>query len=220
MNLKTAKRNAMLTILVDVKKTIWMSLTGMVLSCPAIAASFDCTKAQTSVETLICADAALSKLDEEMANVYRDVLAYVIDPATLRIEQEQWLKVRNKSIDKEPLSQQYHERIFTLRTEKTITKNEPRYRYMLERGEDKALCPHMTQVFNDKFKTPWYKSWLKLESDPILFGLPYSKQFERLPGVAYDKHSTFDMLLVKYPTSPEFLRLWFSILAVVQCPSG
>lgn len=186
------------------KKTIWMSLTGLVLSCPAIAASFDCTKTQTSVETLICGDAGLSKLDEEMAKVYGSALAYVIDPATLRIEQEQWLRVRDKFIDKESILQQYKERIISLRTEKAITKNEPHYRYKLEHSEDKVLCPHMTQVFNDKFKTPWYKSWLKLESDPILFGIPYSQQFERLPGVAYDKRSTFDMLLAKYPTSSEF----------------
>lgn len=168
------------------------------------AASFDCSKASTKVEKMICADAELSKLDEKLARVYKSALAYVIDPATLKIEQGQWLKVRDQASDKKSLLQRYQDRISSVRNWKTMTKNEPHYRYKLEHSEDKVLCPHMTQVFNDKFKTPWYKSWLKLEPDPYLFGVPYSQHFERLPGVAYDKRSTYSMFLSKYPTSPEF----------------
>src|SRR3990167_6280936 len=38
----------------------------LVPSIPAQAASFDCAKAATKVEILICADAELSKLDDEL----------------------------------------------------------------------------------------------------------------------------------------------------------
>lgn len=38
----------------------------LVLALPAQAASFDCAKAGTKVEKLICGDVELSKLDEEL----------------------------------------------------------------------------------------------------------------------------------------------------------
>ena len=43
------------------------------LAAPALgsAASFDCAKASTKVEELVCADAALSAQDETLAAVYR-----------------------------------------------------------------------------------------------------------------------------------------------------
>ena len=42
----------------------------------AEAASFDCAKARTAVEKMICADAELSKLDDEMAAVHRQASEY------------------------------------------------------------------------------------------------------------------------------------------------
>lgn len=188
----------------SMKQIIWTTSVWLALGCSVHAASFNCSKAQTPIEIQICANAALSKLDEEMFSVYRRAMAYVIDPVTLKTEQGQWLKVRDQSSDKELLIRQYQERILFIQTEINRTKKEPYYRYKLEYSKNKTLCLHMTKVFNSKFKTPWYKSWLKLEPDPILFGIPYSQHFEKLPGITYDKRSTFDMLLAKYPTSAEF----------------
>jgi uncharacterized protein len=182
----------------------WMASIWLALCCSAHAASFDCAKAQAEIDKQICANAALSKLDVEMSSVYRSAMAYVIDPATLQVEQEQWLKVRDQSSDKKFIIQHYQERIHSIRTEMNWTKNEPHYRYRLEYSQDRVLCPHMSKVFNSKFKTPWYRSTLKLEPDPVLFGVPYSQHFERLPGISYDKRKTYDMFLAKYPTSPEF----------------
>lgn len=81
-----------------------------------------------------------------------------------------------------------------------------RYRYRLEDGADKEVCRHMIQVFNKQFKTPWDKGRLGLKSNviPKIQGTPYDQVFERLPGVEYDKRAVFNMLLSKYPTSPEF----------------
>lgn len=79
-----------------------------------------------------------------------------------------------------------------------------RYRYRLEDGAQNEVCRHMTQVFNERFKTPWNKGWLRLEPVPKILGTPYDQVFERLPGVEYNKRFVFDMLLSKYPTSPEF----------------
>lgn len=78
------------------------------------------------------------------------------------------------------------------------------YRYKLEDGAEHDVCRHMTKVFNTRFRTPWDKGWLRLESVPKINGIRYDQVFERMPGVEYDKGFVFDMLLSKYPTSPEF----------------
>jgi uncharacterized protein len=52
------------------KKVKWIVLGGLVLQGAAQAASFDCAKAQSKVEKIICADAELSKLDEDLATAY------------------------------------------------------------------------------------------------------------------------------------------------------
>ena len=44
------------------KQTLWIVLGWLMLSFAAEAASFDCTKATSKVEKLVCADAALTKL--------------------------------------------------------------------------------------------------------------------------------------------------------------
>lgn len=67
------------------------------IAAAAHAASFDCKKASTEVEKMICADARLSKLDEELAVTYRDTAgkAAPTEKAALRKEQATWLKSRN-----------------------------------------------------------------------------------------------------------------------------
>ena len=60
------------------------------------AASFDCNKATTKVEMMICADAELSKLDEELNNKYVDVLSKNTSPDTIKAKQKEWLKERNR----------------------------------------------------------------------------------------------------------------------------
>jgi len=62
----------------------------------------------------------------------------------------------------------------------------------------------MTQVFNENFKTPWDRGNGALKSNPIVFDVPYDHMFERLPGVEYSKDFVFQMLLAKFPSSPEF----------------
>ncbi|MES2058890.1 MAG: hypothetical protein V4564_23325 [Pseudomonadota bacterium] len=52
-------------------------LLGLVLligTAPAGAASFDCAKASTRVEKLVCSDPQLSRLDERLAAAYREAL--------------------------------------------------------------------------------------------------------------------------------------------------
>lgn len=59
----------------------------------ALAASFDCAKAATDQEKAICADARLSKLDEDVAAAYRKQHGQLSPTATAEVRQDQrdWL---------------------------------------------------------------------------------------------------------------------------------
>lgn len=82
------------------------------MALPVHAASFDCAKASSTFEHVICGqrDAAdhsnltepqrqeLIKLDDELNTVYRDTLAQYFDSALLRREQLAWLKARERCV--------------------------------------------------------------------------------------------------------------------------
>lgn len=59
---------------------------------PASAASFDCAKAATPAEKMICSDAALSALDEQLNKSYRAAIARTGNKALLREWQRGWLR--------------------------------------------------------------------------------------------------------------------------------
>lgn len=61
------------------------------------AASFDCAKAATKTEKMICADEKISKLDEEMAALYKQAREKSNDKALFIEDHKRWLRVnRNK----------------------------------------------------------------------------------------------------------------------------
>lgn len=83
------------------------------MSADAGAASFDCKVAHGPIETTICADAALSRLDEQLATAYAHARA--ADPGT-KAAQLAWLKTRNACADAACLRQAYETRIAALQT--------------------------------------------------------------------------------------------------------
>jgi uncharacterized protein len=64
----------------------------------AASPSFDCAKAQSSVEKLICNDAELAELDRSLSSLYGTLLKHT--PAsgqkTLKAEQRGWVKGRDE----------------------------------------------------------------------------------------------------------------------------
>lgn len=77
------------------------------------SASFNCQKASTSIEYLICGDATLSSLDEQLASLYKGKLKGA-DPATkeqLVLAQRQWIEGRNYCSGIDCLKAKYEERI-------------------------------------------------------------------------------------------------------------
>jgi uncharacterized protein len=79
------------------------------------AASFDCGKAASRVETLICEDHTLSKTDEELAVLYAKTLKQAADPLLVKKQQREWLgKVRDGCTDVSCLKDAYAMRMKAL----------------------------------------------------------------------------------------------------------
>ncbi len=88
----------------------WLALA-LALVPPARAASFDCEKAQTQVEQLICADSELSMMDEDLATRYKAVMSAQSQADALHQAQKEWIKVRNTCPDLRCLKDSYVQRL-------------------------------------------------------------------------------------------------------------
>ena len=90
-------------------------LMSVFLSGNALAASFDCAKARTSVEKMICSNPRLSYLDETMSHNYQGMLESVgVDKQTrqnIRNEQTAWIAKRNKCSSARCLETVYLDRL-------------------------------------------------------------------------------------------------------------
>lgn len=82
----------------------------------AKAASFDCAKASTGVERMICEDPETSDLDSEYGAVFEGLLARSSAKADVRSGARSWLtNVRNRCQDSGCLRAAYRERIANIR---------------------------------------------------------------------------------------------------------
>lgn len=102
-------RNAFLRVVIG-----GLSVVGALALLPssAIAQSFDCRKATTAVEKMICADRELSTLDEQMARAFSDARKQV---AANVIAQVAWLRdIRNRCASVDCLKNAYRMRIAAL----------------------------------------------------------------------------------------------------------
>lgn len=79
------------------------------------AASFDCQRADTATENLICSTPAISQLDEKLSESYTRALKSHPAPSELRQAQLKWLKeVRNRCTDADCLIKTYRNRLSQL----------------------------------------------------------------------------------------------------------
>ena len=93
------------------------AVMSLAFSTAAMAAGFDCAKAESTVEKAVCADPALSDLDEYLGRYYSAALEALGDGAScLKADQRIWLKtVRNPcGGDSSCLSAAYLARLATL----------------------------------------------------------------------------------------------------------
>jgi uncharacterized protein YecT (DUF1311 family) len=79
------------------------------------ATSFDCQKASPPVETAICGNSELSKLDSDLAVTWKNALARSKNTSALKTAQRRWLTERNAcGADTACLTDRYRERLAAL----------------------------------------------------------------------------------------------------------
>jgi uncharacterized protein len=92
-------------------------LVAIILVAPSITigASFNCSKAGTSTEKTICANKALSSLDEQLAKAYESVILLSDRPDVIKSHQKEWLhNIRDKCEDANCLKSAYEHRLAQL----------------------------------------------------------------------------------------------------------
>ncbi|AOT08179.1 lysozyme inhibitor LprI family protein [Pseudoalteromonas luteoviolacea] len=127
-------------------KRLVLGATLLLLSSEGFAAGFDCKKASTEVEKLICSDKALSQLDEDMSIAYRNMRAplYGIERENYLVKQRNWLKqVRNKCQTSKCLKKVYQARISEINGQKAPLPN-----FRITKGQGYTVCEAFLKVLN------------------------------------------------------------------------
>lgn len=78
------------------------------------AASFDCAKAFTNVEKLICKTPILSRSDEELSAIYKQAVAVAFIADDVKKEQRKWIARRNNCTSVQCLAEEYETRCLVL----------------------------------------------------------------------------------------------------------
>lgn len=93
----------------------WITVGSIVLlGGGACAASFDCARASSAAERLICSTPLLSSLDEELAEVYSWRRQEATADARLASSQRAWIRRRDECATPGCLQQRYEERVAEL----------------------------------------------------------------------------------------------------------
>jgi uncharacterized protein len=118
------------------KPIVTSILTWLLLHVAAIAASFDCVKAQSAVEQKICGNMEISVLDSRLSKLYATVLEKLTDAEKKKLvaEQRHWLqKSRNVCAKEACLKHAYWSRIAALET--NFAPRPPLYEHESEKAE-------------------------------------------------------------------------------------
>ena len=90
------------------------------LSVSLFGASFDCAKATTKVEKMICADPELSALDENLSKAFKEAMSATNDKEQPKKEQFAWMRERDKCKSTECIKQKYQEKLVSFANTKYI----------------------------------------------------------------------------------------------------
>jgi uncharacterized protein len=88
-----------------------------IYSIHSLAAAFDCTKASSNVEKLVCLDKDISRLDDELSNLYKEKFNLINEHGKIAFKKDQihWLStVRNVCNTAECLKRAYEFRLIFL----------------------------------------------------------------------------------------------------------
>lgn len=142
-------------------------LVSFILTAPTQAASFDCSKAAAQVEKFVCDNPVISKLDDQLGNVFQENISKASDEQRQRLttEQEHWFKYTRNACNDEPcFKHAYWSRLAELKT--FFEPHSPLYKKEADKadaikqllataplyyseGKDKASNKFCTRMFDD-----------------------------------------------------------------------
>lgn len=137
------------------KKITTIASVFALLPITAFSASFDCAKAASPTEKLICSNGSISKLDEQLASAYKQALESSTDKDAVKKAQIEWLKQQRTCIDADCLIQAYRTRMVALTkaaaqsddasSSFVPSKKNQINTFKVLKGQEYAVC----QTFND-----------------------------------------------------------------------
>jgi len=151
------------------KPVIWIVLGYFTFFPTTQAASFDCAKATTKVEKLICGDAELSKLDEELSVSYKEAVQDTQQADSIRQAQNLWMKERNGCVDAGCVKGAYEARLSSLagahkssdvdaakkQSAKDNSQNGQQYHFQLTKGKGVPVCDaYLERLNTTKYEEP------------------------------------------------------------------
>jgi uncharacterized protein len=159
----------------------------------AQAASFDCAKASTQVEKLICGDEKISALDDQLATTYKTASETATDKTTLKTQQKDWLKKkRNSCKDAECLTKAYQTRIDELTNPTAPPKTtEPKQKRIVTTGYQMPLCNQYLALMERVPRNPENTCGLEYSFDEKA----KTQGFSDIPWEEVDPKKHEDMLL-------------------------
>ncbi len=175
-------------------------LTGYVMASffigiPAQAASFDCAKAATKIEKLICGDDELSRLDEELNAAYKKALKDEKQADSTKQAQKQWIKVRNGCSNVTCVKRAYETRLTsinanTLASEgiaeqhEDIQPDKPGF-FRLNKSTNDKVCSTLNQIINGDI-TKFGKTRFDTHTEFVKWRNVEESQIDRGAGNIYD----------------------------------
>ena len=206
----------------------------LVMALPAQAASFDCGKVATKVENLICGDAELSKLDDELSVAYTTALQDEKQADSMRQAQKQWMKERNGCLDVGCMKNAYliriHELVSTQGQAEVQSKTIPAPldlagHYKLIKGSGEEVCEAYRKNFESHhdaepmacernydpkikgFSSPqWKKLDFKKSFDLYIKTLIYRNSLPRSQGTSLSDEDMREYIKQLSAESPENLK--------------
>lgn len=130
--------------IVAIAVLLWMGLVT-----PGLAASFDCAKANTKVEHIICDNPEISKLDEALAQSYKDVLQNASKANAIKQAQKQWLKQRNGCGDADCVRRAYEMQLQAITSsDNSVSSVQKKPRFKVTEGKGYSVCENYARFLN------------------------------------------------------------------------
>jgi uncharacterized protein YecT (DUF1311 family) len=125
-------------------------ISALLFALSAHAASFDCAKARTKVEHIICDTPEISKLDDELNTAYKAALQDVKQAVIVKQAQKRWMKERDRCADSACVMHAYANRLSTLQMLAETPEASPaiKKRFVVTEGKGFSICESYADFLN------------------------------------------------------------------------